>query len=371
MKSVLVLTGIYPPDIGGPATFVPTLEEFLARENWVINTITLGDSQAIRRLNHGLLFRISRHGNMLVRVFKVVIKGLIVGHKCDLIFANGLHEEAAIIAMLIRKPLIMKVVGDPIWEKSQRSQNHGDSRSFELSFVDWKRHGYSVLFRIGAWKFSLRRAKMIITPSNELKRHLLLYGLKSPIEVIPNGTTISYLPEPNYRFDVISLSRLVPWKNIDVLIRAATQYGFTLGIYGDGPEYQDLVRLAEGHSNIVFCGSVGKEQVPQVLAGCRVFALVSSYEGLSFSLIEALANAKPCVVSNAQGNLDVIGHSGAGAIVPIGDIQATGMAIRGILDNAAHELELSQSARKLAEEAFDENDQLRKVLRVFENVAKV
>jgi glycosyltransferase involved in cell wall biosynthesis len=78
-------------------------------------------------------------------------------------------------------------------------------------------------------------------------------------------------------------------------------------IVGSGPEARELQDYARRlGADCDFVGELEKEQVYSYLEASKVFILLSQYEGLSFALLEAMARALPCIVSNVEGNSDVV-----------------------------------------------------------------
>jgi glycosyltransferase involved in cell wall biosynthesis len=96
--------------------------------------------------------------------------------------------------------------------------------------------------------------------------------------------------------------------------------------------------------------------------------LVSSYEGLSYSLIEALAHGKACVLSNATGNVDAMKDSLATLFVPVRDVKETGKAIRRFLDDESFRHLKGKAAREFALLQFAKGKQLKKVVELIDEL---
>lgn len=362
MNSVLLLTGIYPPDIGGPATFVPQLEELFESQGRNYQTITLTDNFSCRIRHDKRLKLIARDLFTPLRVLQVIYQGLREARKLDLIFCNGLYEEAAIVSLLSRRPLISKVVGIPAWE-ARRRLGVAESELFQgLETFSTSSLTFAWRLRNRIWEKLLQQSQLIITPSYELKRYLKSRGLSVPILVIENGTTIKDVCKHEFMYDVVTTVRLVSWKNIDILIAAAKEFDFSLAIVGDGPDRAALEFKAKGDSRIHFLGVMDRASISRILSSARIFSLVSTYEGLSYSLIEALAHGRACVLSAATGNVDAIGDSSAASFVPVRDIQATGRAIRRLLDDEFLRRLREAAAENLALLRFDKKKQLERVV---------
>jgi glycosyltransferase involved in cell wall biosynthesis len=144
--------------------------------------------------------------------------------------------------------------------------------------------------------------------------------------------TIKNLVKHKKPIDVITVSRLVAWKNVDLLIEAANRYGFSLCVVGDGPEQYNLSLLAKSNPKIDIRGRLSQSEVDELLFSSKVFVLISDYEGLSFSLLQAMSFGLPVVVSNSSGNAEVVKKSGNGIIVDPRAIGQLGLAILGLLE---------------------------------------
>ena len=104
---ILITTGIYPPDIGGPATYSKILIDELPKHN--INALVLGFGE-VRRLPK------------IIRHFLYFLKILKKGWKADIIFAQdpvSVGLPAALAAKILGKKFVLKIVGDYAWEQFQ------------------------------------------------------------------------------------------------------------------------------------------------------------------------------------------------------------------------------------------------------------
>jgi glycosyltransferase involved in cell wall biosynthesis len=142
------------------------------------------------------------------------------------------------------------------------------------------------------------------------------WGVKSPIRYIPNGVQVSELRETHKSYDLVCVSRLVKWKNVDQCIRVASALNVSLLVIGTGPEMQKLKNLSDTLSaNTTFAGDCNPAKVMEYLSASRIYLLISQYEGMSFSLLEAMSLELAVVVSNTPGNLAVIQDGFNGQVV--------------------------------------------------------
>ena len=367
---LLIATGIYPPDHGGPARFVPALAAAAAERGWQVRVLTLADTPGVHAwvdpggfpvvsLPRGLA-----RGRRILLALRYLRLGL---SKSDVLFANGLFEESAIATRLARKPWVAKVVGDPIWE---RATNSGCTSA---GVAEFQRQPLTASLRLqrDVLSRSLKTANGVVTPSSELADFAVGWGLRKPL-TIPNGVSVEPLIEEPRHVDVVAVCRLVPWKGLDVLIRACAQQRLTLDVVGDGPLRQDLERLVAhlGAEHLVcFRGAVPPDQVRGIVSRARVFALNSSYEGMSFALLEARERGLPAVVGDNPGNQAVVRDGVDGFLVDPRSVGDLGAALARVVRDPALAARLGSEARKDIEARYSIDASTGSTLRLLEQAA--
>jgi glycosyltransferase involved in cell wall biosynthesis len=362
----LLITGIYPPDIGGPATYIPRLANFIVSAGDKLTVISLSESESgFRHNSDWTCIFISRKIKKLVRIPKTVFTIYRESRKNDFIFVNGLFTESAIATLFSRKLCVAKVVGDPVWERYQNKSTAGVS----ISNFNANHHGLSIRVQRKLFTWTLNRFDVVTCPSQGLARMMRGWGIKPQIVVIENGVQCLMLQPRTNNYDVISLNRLVKWKNIDSLIRACAGTNLRIAIAGEGPEESHLKSIAKEYEvNAVFLGQVAQSKVPELLASGPIFALLSDYEGLSFSLIQAMMAKSRIIVSNAEGNCDVITNGQTGLVVNPKDEEEIRTALQLLSSPSDKNFRMAEEARKVAESNYCEERQLRKMMKLIENI---
>ena len=335
---ILLISGIYPPDDGGPAKFVPQFANYLISQGHKVKVITLTDS---KRSKNEFPYPVRFINRSLTRPFRMILTTKYIflsSIRSDLIFANGLYEEIGVAVRFSRTPTLGKIVGDPVWE---RVRNSGKTSLTIESFNTEAPVG----IQRRLLKFALNGFKEIITPSQQLADFVKKWGICKPVSMIPNGVQILGMSNQSKEFDLVTVSRLVPWKNVDLLIRIAAKKNLKLCVIGDGPENLKLRSLAtELNAQITFTGALAQEKVSQQVAKAKYFALLSTYEGMSFALLEALGAGIPAIVSNAAGNVAVIKNGVNGYVVDISNEISCGNSIAEILSSASNYQKVSEGA---------------------------
>ncbi|MCA9047259.1 MAG: glycosyltransferase, partial [Planctomycetaceae bacterium] len=152
------------------------------------------------------------------------------------------------------------------------------------------------------------------------------------------------------------VGRLAPQKRVTDLVWAfqllqQVMENVRLVLIGDGPERNALAEFAKGlgcRDLIVFAGH--QPRAMQYLQQLDVFCLPSSFEGMSNSLMEAMAAGVPVVASDIEANRELIEHNVTGLVVPVGNGVELTRALRRLLQDQQLCHRLSSAARRLISE---------------------
>ncbi len=333
---ILIATGIFPPETGGPASYVPAIARECLSRGHSVRVITYGAGRG----GPAYAFPVVRVPRLFLpfRYFLFFAACLRHGYRTDVIFAQDASSSglpAALAAFFLRKRFVIKIVGDFSWEYARNTGLYGGSlddfqlrRAYPLIPAALRRIQRSVC----------GRASVIIVPSAYLKGIVAGWGVDAgKISVIHNAVTVLMPREPVSRdpFLVFSAGRLVPWKGFDGLIRAFAEASAAfpearLVIAGDGPcraELEAEARRAGVSDRVAFLGDVPSAVMPALYARAGCFVLFSSYEGFSHVLLEAVAYGVPVIASDAGGNPELITEGVDGILIPSGDEIALTKAI--------------------------------------------
>ena len=315
--------GIFPPDIGGPATFVPKIAKYFQDElNYEIEILTLSDNKNLNINDDFSVKRIDRNLPIIYRWLKTIFTIYKLGKNKDLIFVNGLGTETTIANIFLKKKIIRKIVGDPVWERAYSKAKI--SESFDEFQV--KNYGFSISFQKKVRSFSIKKSDIVVTPSQHLKNFILNLGFKNKIEIINNGV---FIPEENTniftndQINITIVSRLVSHKNIKKIIRAISDLNdplIYLNIIGDGPELNQLQRISlesNNKDNIIFHGKLNRDDINHIFLKSDIYIQASNYEGLPHSLLEAMSYGIPVLCTPVGECKEILGNEDRGYILDL------------------------------------------------------
>ena len=358
---ILITVGIFPPDIGGPASFVPKISKYLINKGHNIKIICLSDKEHLDYKDEFSVIRINRNLPIISRWFKTIVKIYNVSKKSDLIFVNGLGTEATIANLFSRKKVIRKIVGDPVWERVY------NKKLINEPFDDFQenKHGIFISLQKIIRNWSINKSNLIITPSQHLKTFINKIGVDNKILVINNGVTIQETNNKVFQNRIIQLlviSRLVTQKNIDSIIKAVKvmeNEGIILNIVGDGSEINNLKNLVENYEleeKVNFIGKIENAKLNEYLSNADIFVQASNYEGLPHSILEAINYEIP-ILSTEVGGCSVLLNKGErGYIIPL-PISETGISdgIRTIINNKKEAMSKAKVAKEFLNQQHNFN----------------
>jgi len=319
---LLIVTGIFPPDIGGPATYVPTIAHALAARGHEVSVLTLSS-----HLNHEdhvheyRVFRIERDLWKPLRWLKAIYMVVKLARSVDVLFACGLCLETVLGNAFVRRPLVIRVVGDLAWERARaRAETDADFETFQKT-----RQSFHTRWIQRLQRFWMRQADRIVTPSRYLARWLVSTGIQNDrLIVIHNAVEPQLSLEPvssglETSVTVVTVGRLLSLKRVDGIIRAvAPLRGVGLVVVGDGPEKPSLERLARQlgvQDRVCFTGRQGHEESLRLMKGCDFLVLNSNHEGFPFVLLEAMSVGLPVIATAVGGVPEIVEHEKNGLLV--------------------------------------------------------
>jgi glycosyltransferase involved in cell wall biosynthesis len=392
-KKLILATGIFPPDIGGPATYVKTLSEELPKRGFAVKVVTYGkddknskfqaqNSNQFQNSNSKIedsIYYISRNQNVLSRYMKYFIQVWKLLAWADLVFVQDPMSAGLptwLSCKLRGKKYFLKIVGDYAWEQGRQKNGVVES----LDDFQNKKYGFKVELWRKIQKMVARDAEKIITPSFYLKKILEQWGVNTDkVKVIYNS--VKKIEPPKKSKDeikkelgisgdmIISPGRLVPWKGFGTLIKIMPEIlkvnpDFKLIIIGGGPEMDNL-KLEIGdlglEEKVILTGALEQDLFWKYCSAAEMFVLNTGYEGLPHITIEAMQLGLPVITTKAGGNMEVAVDRENSLLVDYDDREQLASSILEIWKNKELASRLAANARVSVSEKFGKERMVREV----------
>ncbi|MBI5004043.1 glycosyltransferase [Candidatus Kaiserbacteria bacterium] len=320
---ILITTGIFEPESGGPATYTPQLAAKLVALGHKVTVITYSDREYFETdtAYHFKLVRVVRGnpashkattglGKILGRL-KFFLAVYMAIHDSDVVytldwFAAGL--PVAIAAWITNKPYVVRIGGDYLWE--QKYLESGQTPVSLKDFYEYRLYARMVYMPAFYLIRAVLRGAVQVVFNSDAQRMLYAryYNLNAdaistiynPIPHIDAGVMVRDAPSK----EIVYWGRLIVMKNIDSLIRAFGQAAlpaeYTLAIIGDGPQKAPLLNLIkelhlEGRVHVE--PAMSKEDALRRVRNARAYVLPSWTDISPNQVYEALKMKLPALVT--------------------------------------------------------------------------
>ena len=325
------MSGIWPPDVGGPASHAPEVAAGLTERGHAVEVVTTASGPPaaqpyrVRYVSRSLPTG-ARHAAVSALVARAA-------RGADVVYATSMLGRTTLGAAFSHAPLVMKIAGDPAYERSlRRGWYTGTLADFQRAELGPRA---AVLRR---WRtVTAARPVQLVCPSAFLRDIVLAWGVAPErVAVVPNAApALPQLPSreaARERFGADSptvafAGRLTAAKALDVAFDALAQVdGVTLLVAGDGEERSRLA--ARAPANVRLLGSLDRRGVLELFRAADAALLSSAWENFPHALVEALAVGTPVLATSVGGIPEIVVDGENGLLVPAGDAHALAGAIR-------------------------------------------
>ena len=207
-----------------------------------------------------------------------------------------------------------------------------------------------------------RFAEHFVCVSRDSARYMIEQGIPAArVQTIWNGIDLTRFAYqgPSDDGPIVTVARLSPEKVIANLLHAAERVVKTFPhlrfeIAGDGPCRAELEQLARDlglSEHVHFHGEV--RDIPALLSRARLFVLPSLSEGISLTLLEAMARGLPVVTTNVGGNPEVVEDGTTGFLVPAANPEVLARAIELLAVDPARGRQMGRAGRQRVENNFN------------------
>lgn len=339
---ILIATGLYPPDIGGPATILKALAKGLKEKGIDVKIITYADIDSSWKLWDDGGVKVCSVSRKLGRIRPYLYYFFWMwrfSRKADLIYATDIYSVgyfAYLLKKITGKKYIIRFAGDSAWETAVSA---GWTKDYIVDFQE-KKYGKKIESLKERRKIILVNADRVVAVGYFLAKIAKQIGvLDEKIRIIYNSIDFIEWKESTERIQeiksqygkdgkiIITACRLVPWKGVGDIIEILPQLKAKIGpvnflILGEGPEKEGLKKLAEEKKiseNVHFLGRVRHNQVLDYFRAADLFVLNTNYEGLSHTLLEAMKAGAPIITTDVGGNSEVITDGESGILIDYGN----------------------------------------------------
>lgn len=307
MKYVIA-TGIYPPEIGGPATVIKKLVDDLVAAGHDVRIVTYGEP----RKNEPRVIAVPRLGNALVRYLRMarlirsLMDPLTVVLATD-VFSVGIPVRLA----LVGKPnkLISRISGEWFWEDAvEKRRTYMPLKRFWSSLV-WSPR--IALAKIN-YRWQLKRASRIAVTADLLTDVLKAVCPTILDRVVTVGNvavpqSIAHVAgRPHKPLRLLYVGRFARVKNVPSLARVLKllkEQGLDIACVfaGDGPTLEETKAILGGIPGMEYLGVVAHDQIQSLFADTDVLALPSLTDICPNIVLEALASSVPVLMTKEHG----------------------------------------------------------------------
>ncbi len=375
MKIVLA-TPLYPPEIGGPATYVKELCERLHQKHDLTVVAYTDKGEPFTGVK---LLTVKKSDMLPLRLWQFFRAIWRTSEEADLIYVQNAMAAglpAALVSRLRRLPLVLKFVGDEAWERA--SQHRLTQKRLE-EFLIAPEGNWKIKLMMFIQGFVLRRATIITTPSDYLRETISQTYRVNPSRIVVNYNAAEkpiwspFISQP-VKHQIITTARLVAWKGIDGIIRAIAILAqkfpdVRLIVAGDGPEKEALEKLARDlkiSDKIKFLGNISRAETWHWRKNSEVYVLNSIYEGLPHTVLTSFAALIPVIATNISGTNEVVYHEKTGLLVEPEQPKQLAAAIERLFNDPDLGKKLARNGAELLAEKFSWAAHLQKLNEIFQ-----
>jgi glycosyltransferase involved in cell wall biosynthesis len=350
---VLVVSGIWPPDVGGPASHAPEVADWLAARGHEVEVLTTAAREPEQRAYP--VRWVAR--SLPAGVRHLAVASRIAQARPDVVYATSMAGRTSLGTFVSRRPFVLKLAGDAAFERALRTGAFDGT----LDRFEQEATGVRVWALRAARNLAVRRAVHVVCPSSFLRELAVSWGVPPErVSVLPNPAPRVALPprdELRSRLGVDGptlafAGRLTRPKALAIALEALEHVDdVSLVLAGDGEERKELERRAAPlDGRVRFLGALPRAQVLETVAAADALLLSSTWENFPHAVVEALAVGTPVIATDVGGVAEVVRDGENGLLVTPGDPQPLADAIRRFFADEALRARLRAGAQATAEE---------------------
>ena len=185
------------------------------------------------------------------------------------------------------------------WDQMNIYLNNSSYKKYQINFLL-----RFFLHNLRQWDYiSSTRIEKLIANSNYTSKRIKKYWGRESTVIHPPVETKNFSPKKNRGDFYLIVSRLVPNKRLDILIKAFNTLNYPLIIVGEGPEKKIIKKIA--NKNIKFLGLIDNNQTKNLMEECRAF-VYAGVEDFGIAPVEAMAAGAPIIAYGKAGILETV-----------------------------------------------------------------
>jgi glycosyltransferase involved in cell wall biosynthesis len=349
---ILIVSGIWPPDVGGPASHGPELGAHLVARGHDVRAVT-SRGEAAPELPDFPLTAVRRDRSRVVRQAAGAAAVARAAADVDAVYTTGMYTRSALAVTAARRPLVMKLASDPAYERARRS---GLFEGTVEEFQEADGPAIRGLKRVRS--AAVGRADRVFTPSRFLGAIVDTWGvtngnlsvIPNPAPPVTNGIARGDLRRrlgmagPTFVF----AGRLVPQKNVSFAVAAVAELpSARLVVVGSGEDRDAIDAAVERHGvgdRVHMAGPMSRAQGMEWVRAADAAVLPSDYENFPHAAVEALAVGTPVIGTSVGGVPEIVTDGENGFLVPRRDSGALADAMARIAGDQSLRDRLSRGA---------------------------
>lgn len=309
LMNIGIFTDTYFPQLSGVATSIKTLKDALEKQGHNVFIFTTTDPHVKKGTIEPNVFRFSSIPWVSFTERRIAFRGFFE--------ATKVAKEVKLDIVHTQTEFALGLIGKYVAHQLKIPAIHTYHTMYE-DYLHYVLNGHLLKpYHVKQFtKGYLKNMKAVVAPSDRVKKMLIRYGVKIPIEVIPTGVDIEIMNE-SARQDIrkefniaptapviLTLSRIAAEKKINHILNIMPQIieefpDVKLVIAGDGPDVDVLKEQVERltiEDYVIFTGPVKHENVGNFYRMADLFVSASDTETQGLTYIEAMASGTPSVV---------------------------------------------------------------------------
>jgi len=193
------------------------------------------------------------------------------------------------------------------------------------------------------------RPDLYLANSNFVAQRIKKYYNRTAMVIYPPVKTSNFFISSKIDDYFLLVARFLPYKKIDLAIKAFNKLGWPLKIIGDGPKNKQLRKMAK--ANVEFVGLVPEKKLRDYYVRCRAL-IFPQEEDFGIVAVEAMAAGRPVIAYEAGGALEIVKEGETGIFFKEQTVDSLVAALRSFKIEKFSPQAIREQALKFDKEIF-------------------